>query len=170
LCFGEQICEIVNAEFAFVGYHLWHSSLPLERIFAMETSATFSFQHTVDSVMKALGAIFCHVVFDAGLHGLFMALIVGAIGYACHLRGAKQGKPLMNVCRKLSLFCLALMIPGFISLLTTHALPPVGVYNVHSIGFICFWSLICLHISAEEMNYQFFPVNRDRNDPDLQGN
>ncbi len=136
----------------------------------METSSTFSFQQTVDLVTQALGAIFCHVVFDAGLHGLFMALIVGAIGYACHLKGAKQGKPLLKVCKKLSIFCLFIMIPGFISLLTTRGLPPVGVYNVHSIGFICFWSLICLHISAEEMNHQFFPVSGDRKEPDLQGN
>ena len=136
----------------------------------METSTTFSFQQTVDACMQALGAIFCHVVFDAGLHGLFMALIVAAIGYACQLKGAKQGKPLLNVSKKLSIFCLIIMIPGFISLLTAHQLPPVGVYNVHSIGFICFWSLICLHISAEEMNHQFFPGGRDRSEPDLQGN
>lgn len=136
----------------------------------MEQNTTFNFHQTCDAVFQALGAIVCHVVFDAGLHGLFMALIVGAIGYACHVRGAKQGKPLLNVCKKLSIFCLALMIPGFIALLTTHQLPPVGVYNVHSIGFICFWSLICLHISAEEMNHQFFPGGGDQGEPDLQGN
>jgi hypothetical protein len=135
----------------------------------VEPSATFSFQQTVDAVMQALGAIVCHVVFDAGLHGLFMALIVGAIGYVCYIRGAKQGRPLLNVCKKLSIFCVSIMIPGFISLITTHQLPPVGVYNVHSIGFICFWSLICLHISAEEMNHQFFPGGKD-SEPDLQGN
>jgi heme A synthase len=119
--------------------------------------------------MQALGAIFCHVVFDAGLHGLFMAFILGAIGYVCHARGAKQGKPLLKVCKKLTIFCLAIMIPGFISLITTHKLPPVGVYNIHSIGFICFWGWICLHISAEEMNHQFFKGGAD-SEPDLQGN
>jgi hypothetical protein len=110
----------------------------------MEPSSTFSFQQTVDAVMQALGAIVCHVVFDAGLHGLFMALIVGAIGYACHLRGAKQGKPLLNVCKKLSIFCLAIMIPGFISLITTHSLPPVGVYNIHLVSFASGVSFACI--------------------------
>ena len=135
----------------------------------MEPNATFSFSQTVNACMQALGVIVCHVVFDAGLHGLFMALIVGAIGYVCHLKGTKWGKPLLNVCKKLTIFCLAIMIPGFVSLLTTHQLPPVGVYNIHSIGFISFWGLICLHISAEEMNHQFFP-GRGGDEPDLQGN
>lgn len=134
-------------------------------------NASFSFQHTVDAVMQALGAILCHVVFDFGLHGLVMAMIVCFIGYVCHSRGAKQGKPLMNVAKKISIFCLAIMIPGFISLATAHKLPPVGCYNIHSIGYICFWSLICLHICAEEMNHRFFPGGGDsQTEPDLQGN
>jgi len=30
--------------------------------------------------------------------------------------------------------------------------------------------LICLHISAEEMNHQFFPGGNEHPEPDLQGN
>ncbi|HEY9785461.1 MAG TPA: hypothetical protein V6D17_08675 [Candidatus Obscuribacterales bacterium] len=122
----------------------------------MDGSETFNLQATLDAIGQALAAIICHVVFDAGIHGLVMASCVGLIGFVLHKRGVRYGKPLMNVFRRLSIFCGIIMIPGFAALVTTGKLPPVGVYNVNSAGFICFWSLICLHISAEEMNHFFF--------------
>jgi hypothetical protein len=51
---------------------------------------------------------------------------------------------------------LLLAFPGCISLIASHGLPPAGVANVNSIAFVIFWSLICVHLSAEEMNYRWF--------------
>lgn len=117
---------------------------------------TFNLQATLQATGQAFQAVVCHVFFDAALHGLAMAAVVGFIGLILDRRGKRPGKPLLNVCRKLSVFCLVLMIPGAVAFVTMGKLPPVGVYNVNSVGFICFWSLVCLHISAEEMEYWFF--------------
>ncbi|MBC7998940.1 MAG: hypothetical protein IAF58_13405 [Leptolyngbya sp.] len=133
----------------------------------MDSSEAFNLQETIKAIQQAFSAVVVHVFFDAGLHGLCLAMVVGVIGYVLRSKGKKQGKPLINVCRKLAVFCLAIMVPGFVSLLMTHSLPPVGVYNVNSLGFICFWNLVVLFICAEEMNHQFFPGGDSHKDSDL---
>ncbi len=62
----------------------------------------------------------------------------------------------MIVCRRLCLVCVVVMIPGLAALATAHALPSAGVANINSLAFLGFWGLICVHLSAEEMNYRFF--------------
>ncbi|MBK7837473.1 MAG: hypothetical protein IPJ49_07280 [Candidatus Obscuribacter sp.] len=53
------------------------------------------------------------------------------------------------------IFCLIVASPGLYTFLTTHALPPVGNYNINSIGYFSLWSLICAHGLGEEINYQW---------------
>jgi len=117
---------------------------------------SFNLHQTIIAVQQAIFAVICHMLFDAALHGLVMALTLGLIGFILNKRQNRFGKPLMNVCRRLSLFCLLLAAPGALTLLLQGHLPPAGLYNVNSIGFVIFWSLICLHLSAEEMNYCFW--------------
>jgi hypothetical protein len=64
----------------------------------------------------------------------------------------------MSVGKRLSIFCALLMLPGIFSLIFAGGLPSTGVFSINSLGFIVFWSLICVHLSAEEMNYQWFQV------------
>lgn len=121
---------------------------------------TFNLHATVVAIQQALFAVICHMLFDFAMHGFVLAISLGLLGFFMNLRGNRYGKPLMNVCRRLSIFCLALSSPGWITLLVQHHLPPTGVYNVNSIGFIIFWSMVCVHGVAEEMNYWFW-VKKD---------
>jgi len=116
----------------------------------------FDLQATMSGAGQALGAIVCHIGFEAALHGLAFALVLGLAGLILARRGQKFGRPLMAVCGKLSLFCLVLMSPGVIALLVSGGLPSTGTFEITSLGFIVFWSLISLHLSAEEMNFQWF--------------
>jgi len=116
----------------------------------------FDLQATINGTGQALGAIVCHIGFEAALHGLAFALVLGLAGLILAGRGQKFGRPLMAVCAKLSLFCLVLMSPGVIALLVSGGLPSTGTFEITSLGFIVFWSLISLHLSAEEMNFQWF--------------
>jgi len=117
---------------------------------------SFNLHQTIIAVQQAIVAVVCHMLFDAAMHGLVMALTLGAVGFVLNMRENRFGKPLINVCRRLSLFCIILALPGAAALLLQGHLPPAGLYNVNSIGFVIFWSLICLHLSAEEMNYCFW--------------
>jgi hypothetical protein len=123
-------------------------------VLLMEDS--FNLHQTIVAIQQAMLGVICHMVFDFAVHGLAMALTVGAIGFVLNARKNRFGKPLINVCRKLSIFTLLLASPGAIAFFILGHLPATGVYNVNSIGFIIFWSLLCLHLSAEEMNYCFF--------------
>jgi len=93
------------------------------------------------------------------VHGLIMCATVGLVGFFLKNRGNRYGKPLMNVSRRVSLACIILALPGVITLLVQHHLPPTGVYNVNSIGFFIFWSMLFVHQSGEEMNYCFWVKN-----------
>jgi hypothetical protein len=124
---------------------------------------SFNLHQTVLAVQQAVIGVVCHMIFDAAIHGLAMALILGGIGLTLKLRQNRFGQPLINVCRRLSFVCLLLASPGALTLIFQGHLPPSGVYNVNSIGFIIFWSLICLHFSAEEMNYCFFIKSPETN-------
>ena len=116
----------------------------------------FDLDSTIKSVEQAFTALVCHIGFDAALHGLLMAIVIGIIGLWMSVGKKKFGKPLIWVCIKLTIFCVILMIPGLISLGITGKLPATGNLSVSSLGFIVFWSLICLHLSAEEMNFEWF--------------
>lgn len=119
-------------------------------------SERFDLDATLAAIGQALQAIICHAVFDAALHGIAVALVVGACGFFLVKRQKRFGRPLMAAARKLMIFCTFLLIPGFASLLLAGHLPPVGVFQVSSLGFIVFWCVISLHLSAEEMNFQWF--------------
>ena len=116
----------------------------------------FDLDACLSSLKEGLTAVVCHVGFDAALHGLAFALVIGLCGLIMRGRGKRSGKPLIAVCLKLSAFCLLLMLPGLAALAVQGALPSTGTFQISSLGFIVFWTLICLHLSAEEMNFQWF--------------
>lgn len=116
----------------------------------------FNLDATLSAIAQACTALFCHALFDAAWHGFAVALLVGLAGFLLHKRKQRFGKPLIAVCRKLSAFCLVLTIPGIISLVTSGRLPPVGVFQFSSLGFLVFWSFVSLHLSAEEMNFEWY--------------
>jgi predicted branched-subunit amino acid permease len=116
----------------------------------------FDLNATVSAIGQACTALFCHALFDAALHGLAVALTVGLVGLILSQRRQRFGKPLMAVSAKLAMFCAALLLPGLIALITSGHLPAVGVFQFSSLGFVVFWGLISLHLSAEEMNFEWF--------------
>ncbi|SRR5579875_2630763 len=116
----------------------------------------FNLDATLAALGQAAGALVCHALFDAAVHGLAVAAAVAAVGLLIARRQSRLGRPLLAAGRKLGIFCAALAVPGLISLLTSGRLPPVGVFHFSSLGFVVFWSLISLHLSAEEMNFQWF--------------
>ncbi len=119
-------------------------------------SEGFNLQQTIQMIGQAFQAVVCHVFFDAALHGLVISLIFATIGFVLLKRKQKLGKPFISVGKRLALFCAVLMLPGVIALIMAGHLPSTGVFSINSLGFIVFWSLICVHLSAEEMNYQWF--------------
>jgi hypothetical protein len=117
---------------------------------------SFNLHQTIIAVKQAAFAVICHMVFDFAVHGLILAVALGVAGFALKSRGNRYGRPLMNVSRRVSILCTILALPGVITLLLQHSLPPTGVYNVNSIGFIIFWGMLCCHQIGEEMNYCFW--------------
>lgn len=122
----------------------------------MDGSETFNLSKTIASIEQAIYAVVGNIIFAAALHGLTMAIVVLSVGSIFFARKQRFGKPLMAVGTRVALICLVLMAPGTIALITSGHLPPAGVFNVSSLGFIVFWSLVLLHLSAEEMNHQWF--------------
>jgi hypothetical protein len=114
----------------------------------------FSFQETLHTVLAAAYKVFCHIIFDWAVHGLVVAAVLIVASLVLGWRGHRLAAPFMAVARRLAIFCAIVAAPGVWTLATSGALPPVGVYNVNSIGFLCFWSLICAHAIGEETNYQ----------------
>jgi predicted branched-subunit amino acid permease len=116
-------------------------------------SDKFDLHATLVAIGQAIGAVLGHMVFEFALHGLFMAILLGFIGAVFLQKRHRFAAPLLRVARRVAIVCLVLMLPGGFSLLVYGALPSAGVFNVNSIGFFCAWSLICLHLSAEEINH-----------------
>src|SRR5205814_6820305 len=116
----------------------------------------FNLDETMNMVGQAFYGVTCHIWFDAALHGLIIAAFIGIAGLLLRYRKHNYGKPLLAVCWKLSLFCLLLAAPGAVVLLMSGHLPSTGAFRISSLGFIVFWSWISLHLSAEEMNFQWF--------------
>lgn len=116
----------------------------------------FNLDQTMQMIGQAFYGVTCHIWFDAALHGLAIAVLIGLTGLVLKTRNHRYGRPLMAVCWKLGLFCLLLVMPGALALLISGTLPPTGAFKISSLGFIVFWSWISLHLSAEEMNFQWF--------------
>ena len=116
-------------------------------------SEKFDLHATLQAIGQALIAVICHMVFDFALHGLFMAGLLAVTGAILLKKRHRFGRPLLTVARRAALFCAVLCLPGAFCLAVYGSLPNAGVFNVNSLGFICAWSLICLHLSAEEINH-----------------
>lgn len=115
----------------------------------------FSVSETMQHVSAAAYGVFCHIIFDGAVHGLVVALILLTTGAILSTRKHRLAAPFLTVGKKLLIFCLIVASPGLYTFLTTHALPPVGNYNINSIGYFSLWSLICAHGLGEEINYQW---------------
>lgn len=105
---------------------------------------------------QAATAVVCNICFNAALHGLALAAVVATVGLCMRLNRRRFGPPLLAVAGKLSLFCLLMLMPGSLFWLTMHSLPSTGSFHISSLGFLIFWMWISLHLSAEEMNFEWF--------------
>jgi len=126
----------------------------------------FSLKDTMHSVLDAAYSVFCHIIFDWAAHGLAVAIVLIIVSLVLASRKHRLAKPFMAIGRRLAIFSAIVAAPGLYVLLTSGKLPPVGVYNVNSIGFFCFWSLICAHALGEESNYQLV-VKAEQNNEQL---
>jgi len=122
----------------------------------MEPDPTFNFKETLATINQAAYAVICHILFDAAVHGMIVAALIGIVGYILKGRNHRFGKPLLAASRKVAIACLVVGIPGVLSFAFTGGLPDTGNYNVHSIGFIVFWCMASIPVIGEEMNYQWF--------------
>ena len=122
----------------------------------MPTPETFDLGATVAMVLNALRAVICTIGFQAAVHGLFVACVIGGIGFYSRRHDGKYAKPLFAVFKKISIFCVCLGIPGAISLLTSGRLPQVNQLELNSFGLIGFWALVTAHFCMEEMNFEWF--------------
>ncbi len=116
----------------------------------------FSLSETMNSVWHAFVAVVCRIGFDVAMHGLIIALVVLTVGLTLSAKGHRYGRPLISVFRKLSIFCVALGLPGAICLYSSGVLPRVNSLELSSVGLLGFWSLVTLHLCMEEMNFQWF--------------
>jgi hypothetical protein len=119
-------------------------------------SENFNLHATLAAVGQAALAVVCHMLFMWALHGLALAALVGLIGLILFKKGHRFGVPLMHVARRTAIFCLVVCLPGLAWLAAYSKLPDAGVFNFNSLGLIGFWSLIYLHLSAEEINHRQF--------------
>ena len=119
----------------------------------------FDLHATMQAIGQATIAVICHMIFKFAVHGLFMAALLAIIGLVLSRNKQKFGLPLLKVAGRIATACLVLSLPGCCSLVIYGRLPDAGVFNVNSIGFICLWSLICLHLSAEEINHSQSKAN-----------
>jgi ABC-type transport system involved in cytochrome c biogenesis permease component len=119
-------------------------------------SENFNLHATLTAISQAVVAVVCHMLFMWALHGLGLAAIVAVIGLILFKRGHRFGAPLMHVARRTAIFCAVVCLPGVVWLAAFGKLPDAGVFNFNSLGLIGFWSLIYLHLSAEEINHRQF--------------
>jgi hypothetical protein len=127
----------------------------------MPTEAgTFDLQATINAVLQALSAVVCNIGFQVATVGLIVALIIGSAGVISLTRGKRTGKPLLAVSRKMAIFCVCLSLPGVASLVTQGRLPAVNQLVLHPFGLFGFWGLVTAHLCMEEMNYQWFPLDK----------
>lgn len=128
-------------------------------ICAMETSS-FNLHQTIDMIVKAINAVVCHMLFDFAVHGLVMTAILISIGAFFFSRKHPFAPCIFTVAKRIAIFSLLLSVPGVISLLIARHLPDAGVFNFNSIGLLCFWSLISVHLVFEEINTTIVKENK----------
>jgi uncharacterized membrane protein len=113
-------------------------------------SENFNLHATMQAIGSAAVAVIGHMLFKFAIHGLIMALVLMVVGFILAKRKHRFGKPLMLVTGRMCIFCAILCLPGAYFLVKDGQLPDAGVFNVNSYGFISLWSLIFLHLTAEE--------------------
>lgn len=116
----------------------------------------FNFQQTVSEVGQAATAVIGHCLFDAAVNGFVLALIIACTAMFLSRTKHRFTKPLFSVARRLSMVCAVVAIPGILNLIFTGKLPNSGNYNISSLGYIVWWSMVSVHMCAEEMNFQWF--------------
>ncbi len=115
----------------------------------------FNLSEVLQQVGSAAYSVSCHIIFDLAVHGLAIALFMLTIGLILASMRHRLNGPFLVVGRKLGLVCSIGAVPGLVTLVSSHSLPPVGVYNINSLGYICLWSLITAHMLGEEINNQW---------------
>jgi hypothetical protein len=125
----------------------------------MQPAEPFDLGATVSMIFQALVAVVSTIGFQAASAGLIVACVIGLLGYVAILRKQRHAKPLLNVCRKVSIFCVVLGLPGTICLFTMGHLPQVNQLQLHPFGLLGFWALVIAHLCMEEFNFQWFPEN-----------
>lgn len=128
----------------------------------------FNFQQTVSEVGQAATAVIGHCLFDAAVNGFVLALILACVALILSRSKHRFTKPLFSVARRLSMVCAVVAIPGVLYLIFTGKLPNSGNYNVTSLGYIVWWSMVSVHMCAEEMNFQWFIKGDETGKPDLE--
>lgn len=128
----------------------------------------FDFQQTVSEVWQAASAVIGHCLFDAAVNGFVLAFIIACVALYLSRSQHRFTKPLFSVARRLSLVCAVVAVPGVLNLIFTGKLPASGNYNVTSLGYIVWWSMVSVHMCAEEMNFQWFIKGDGVKEPDLE--
>jgi hypothetical protein len=119
----------------------------------METSTdSFDLHKTLETIWQAMKSVFSHMLFDFALHGFILAFVLALVGALLIKRKHVYGWPVVNVAKRITMFCLVFSAPGSLYLIVHHHLPDAGVFSFNSIGLLCFWGLICTHLVAEEIN------------------
>jgi hypothetical protein len=114
-------------------------------------SANFNLHSTIQAAEQAFIAVSCHMLFKFAIHGLLLALPLAMIGILLSWRRSRFGASLTRVAKKTSIFCVVLALPGIACLVIYGKLPDAGVFNFNSVGLVCLWSLIYLHLSAAQI-------------------
>lgn len=130
------------------------------------SESSFDLQATLNAVGEAFKTVVCTIGFEAGAHGLFAASVVGMIGFYLWRKRHRAGRPLLMVCKKLVVICGVMCVPGLIAMVTAGKLPVVGTLQLNSIGLLGFWTLVILHLSMEEMNYEWFQQHENTDTPE----
>jgi len=118
--------------------------------------SNFNLHATLNAIGQAIVAVVCHILFTWALHGLALAVVILVAGYVLVRKQHKFGVPLLQVARRMGIFCSVVCLPGCFWLVAFGKLPDAGVFNFNSVGLIGLWSLIYLHLSAEEINHRQF--------------
>lgn len=127
----------------------------------------FNFQQTVSEVGQAAIAVIGHCLFDAAINGFLLAIVIALVALILSRTKHRFTKPLFSVARRLSIVCAVVAVPGVLYLIFTGKLPSSGNYNVTSLGYIVWWSMVSVHMCAEEMNFQWFIKGDGVKEPDL---
>lgn len=113
---------------------------------------SFNLHETLGIIKQAVKAVVCHMLFDFALHGIILAAFLTLVSF--YLASCKYAhvQAIQRVAKRIIIFCLLLAVPGTLSLIINHGLPDAGVFSFNSIGLLCFWSLISVHLVFEEIN------------------